>query len=76
MVKVILESWNEGLKKVSLTKLQVEKLGLSLKESKGNVDLLLDDEKVVLEVIDETLAKEFLTIATRMGVNCRIVVQK
>lgn len=73
MVKVILESWNEGLEKVSLTKLQIEKLGISLKEAKSNVDSLLDDKTIILEVYDENLAKEFLYEAGNIGVNCKLL---
>jgi hypothetical protein len=73
MAKVILESWNEGLQKVSLTKLQVEKLGLSLKESKGNVDLLMDDKIVILEIKDNNLATCFLRESEKMGVNGKII---
>lgn len=43
MAKVILDSWREGLEKISLTKLQVNMLGKTLTESKSNVDSLLDD---------------------------------
>lgn len=72
MAKVILEGWREGLKKVSLTKLQIEKLGMSLKEYKSNVDSLLEDEKIVLEIDDENLAKEFLEEAEKLGANCKL----
>lgn len=73
MAKVILESWREGLEKVSLTKLQIEKLGISLKKSKSNVDSLLEDEKIILEIDDEILAKEFLNEAEKLGVNCKFM---
>ncbi|WP_166923475.1 hypothetical protein [Flavobacterium poyangense] len=73
MAKVILESWKEGLKKISLTKLQVEKLGLSLREAKSNVDSLLEDEKIILEIDDENLANEFLREAQKIGVDCKLM---
>lgn len=73
MAKVILESWREGLEKVSLTKLQMDKLGISLKESKSNVDSLLEDEKIILEIDDENLAIEFFKEAERIGVNCKLL---
>lgn len=73
MAKVIFESWREGLEKVSLTKLQMDKLGLSLKESKSNVDSLLEDEKIILEIDDENLAREFLNEAEKIGVNCKFL---
>lgn len=73
MAKVILESWREGLEKVSLTKLQVEKLGMSLKESKNNVDSLLNNEKIVLKIINVNLAREFYNEAEKIGVNCTLI---
>ncbi|MDQ0639306.1 hypothetical protein QF042_002871 [Pedobacter sp. W3I1] len=70
MVKVILTGWREDLDKVSLTKLQMEMLGKSLKESKLNVDILLDDEEVLIEIPNLDLASEFLKEAEKIGVNC------
>ncbi|MDW8851520.1 hypothetical protein SD960_15550 [Flavobacterium sp. MMLR14_040] len=57
MAKVIMESWREGLQMVSLTKLQYEKLGLSLLESKTNADMLLEDQIIILEIEDENVAQ-------------------
>lgn len=74
MAKVILDSWREGLEKISLTKLQVNMLGKSLTESKSNVDSLLDDKKVILEIESLDLANEFLKEAEKIGVNCEIVI--
>lgn len=74
MVKIIFDSWREGLEKVSLTKLQVNLLGKSLKESKINVDSLLDDKKVIFEINDIDLASEFLKEAEKIGVNCKLIV--
>lgn len=73
MAKVILESWREGLEKISLTKLQMDKLGMSLKESKLNVDALLEDERIILEIDNEDLAREFLNEAEKIGVNCKVM---
>lgn len=73
MAKVILEGWREGLEKVSLTKLQMDKLGISLKESKSNVDSLLEDERIILEIDNEDLAREFLNEAEKIGVNCKFL---
>ncbi|SHG70993.1 hypothetical protein [Flavobacterium defluvii] len=73
MAKVIMESWREGIKMVSLTKLQHEKLGLSLLESKTNADMLLEDQIIILEIEDESVALEFLEEADRFGVNCRLL---
>ncbi|UWY28863.1 hypothetical protein N4T20_02810 [Flavobacterium sp. TR2] len=73
MTKVILESWREGLQKISLSKLQNEKLGMSLMDSKKNVDMLLDNHSIVFEIEDEIIAQEFLVEANRLGVNCKIL---
>ena len=73
MAKVILESWREGLEKISLTKLQMDKLGMSLKESKLNVDALLEDERIILEIDNEDLVREFLNEAEKIGVNCKVM---
>lgn len=74
MIKIVLVSWRYGLDKVSLSKLQVDLLGKSLIESKFNVDSLLDDKKVVLEIDNMELAKEFLKYAGEIGVNCEFLV--
>jgi hypothetical protein len=74
MAKVILDSWREGLKKVSLTKLQVNMLGKPLTESKSNVDSLLDGKKVIIEIESLDLANEFLKEAQKVGVNCELVI--
>jgi len=74
MAKVILDSWREGLEKISLTKLQVDMLGKSLRESKTNVDSLLDNKKVIIEIDNIDLANEFLKEAEKVGVNCELLI--
>ncbi|MDM1039226.1 hypothetical protein HX057_02830 [Myroides odoratimimus] len=49
-------------------------LGKSLSEAKGNVDSLLDGEKVIIEVDDMDLAQEFFNEAERIGVNCKLII--
>jgi len=73
MAKVILESWREGLLKVSLTKLQNKKLGMSLIDSKTNTDMLLEDQIIVLEIEDKIIAREFFEEAEKLGVNCKFL---
>jgi chaperonin cofactor prefoldin len=73
MAKVVLVSWSEGLQKVSLTKLQMEMLGKSLKSAKSDVDLLLDDKEVVIEVGDPDLAQAFMEAAEKIGANCKFI---
>lgn len=72
MAKIILKGWNEGLQKVSLAKLQIDLLGKSLKESKLNVDYLLDDKEVIIEIENLDLANEFIKEAEKIGVICRL----
>lgn len=73
MATIILDSWRDGFEKVSLTKLQVDMLGRSLRASKMNVDVLLDDKKVAIEIDNIDLANEFLKAAEEIGVNCRLL---
>lgn len=70
MVRVILNGWQEGIEKISLTKIQMDILGKSLSESKNNVDTLLDDKKVIFEIDSLDLATKFLKEADKIGVNC------
>lgn len=72
MTKIILCYWREGLKKVSLTKLQVELLGKSLKESKSNVDALLEGKEVIIEITSSELVDQFIEEAEKIGVNVKI----
>ncbi len=74
MVKVILYNWREGLEKVSLTKLQRDMLGKSLRESKTNVDFLLSGKNVIIEVETIDLANEFLKEANKIGVDCELLI--
>lgn len=75
MAKVIMESWREGLEKVSLTKLQNEKLRIPLVKSKSNTDMFLEGNSIVLQIEDENKAREFVEEAERIGVNCKILEQ-
>lgn len=68
MSVVIMKGWKEGLEKVSLSKLQMELLKLSLKEAKENVDALLDGKEVILDIQDDNIAKKFLYEAKQIGV--------
>ncbi|MEZ4828733.1 MAG: hypothetical protein R3C61_20975 [Bacteroidia bacterium] len=74
MAKVILKSWRNGSQKIALVKLQVDILGKSLREAKTNVDLLLSDNKVIVEINDVALAKKFLEEAENLGVYCKLEV--
>lgn len=71
-MKIKLTGWNEGLKKVSLTKLQTKHLDLSLKEAKENVDLLLEGFEIEIVVTSEENAENFINEAKEIGVICKI----
>lgn len=68
IVKLI--GWEEGMQKISLTKLQMEFFELSLKEAKTNVDKLLDGNTIEIEVKSDTKAKHFIRKASDIGVLC------
>lgn len=72
MAKVIIKGWNEGFEKVSLTKLQVNLLGKSLKESKFNVDSILEGNEVIIDIDNLDLTYKFFNEAKKLGVNCRL----
>ena len=72
MSKIIMKSWREGLKKVSLTKLQVSLLHRPLAEAKNNVDFLLEGNEVEIETDNIALAQEFKIAANSIGVDCVI----
>ncbi|AWH85151.1 hypothetical protein HYN59_08455 [Flavobacterium album] len=76
MAKVIMETWRPGLEKVSLTNIQHGMLGLGLKESKSNVDALLNGKEIVLDIADLDLAKKFLEEAEKIEVNCKLIYEK
>lgn len=59
MPKVILNGWNEGALKISMTHLQQEMLGLGLKEAKHNVDSVMKGQTIVLVVADKAIADAF-----------------
>lgn len=71
--KIVLEDWREGLKKISLTKLQVDLLGISINEAKKNVDLLLEGNKITIEIDNYSKAVIFVNQATILGANCKLL---
>lgn len=73
MVQVILYGWQNGLVKVSLTKLQMEILEISLKVAKTNTDKLLNNSTVIIEITRETQAEYFKQKAEAIGAKVRIV---
>ena len=68
--------WKEGLQKVSLTKLQITCLGLSLRESKENVDRLLEGNEVAVMGNTSESARKFVEKAKRIGVLCHLAPSK
>lgn len=72
IVRIIFLGWNEGLEKVTLIRLLKSMLGKGLKESKENVDDLLEGKEIIFEIEDEDLAYDFAQQAEDLGVKCRI----
>ena len=67
MAKVKITGWEYGLRKVELSKLQMSMIALPLKESKKNVDKILDGHEVIIEVTSQELAREFVEEVRRLG---------
>jgi len=69
-MRLKLKGWKTGMQKVSLTKLQMDYFGMSLKEAKTNVDKLLDDEEIVIKVRSNDKVQDFIKEAKQIGVLC------
>jgi hypothetical protein len=67
MALIILKGWKDGLLKISLTNLQTKMLNIGLKQSKNNVDLLLDGNTITIDVNDYDLAIKFIEEANKIG---------
>jgi hypothetical protein len=70
MTTIVLQGWQEGLKKVDLSLLQVSLLKLPLREAKANVDSLLDNQKIYLTAESTDIATTFQAKATALGAVC------
>jgi hypothetical protein len=70
MPAVIMKGWKDGMRKVDLSRLQVDLLELSLKEAKSNVDSLLNNNTIEITVKDYSIASEFVEKARDLGVLC------
>ena len=60
------------MQKVTLSHLQREILGLSLKESKMNVDQLLEGEIIIVKTEELEVAQKFIEEARKIKVICRL----
>lgn len=69
----MMTSWTDGLCKVTLTKLQMNILQISLVDSKKNVDDLLDGKPIVITTVDSKIAKDFISEAKKIGVICHYI---
>ena len=76
MKTITMTGWKEGMRKISLTQLQVKLLGLSLKASKENVDKLLEGTDVVIETNYSETAEKFVREASKIGVLCQVISSK
>lgn len=68
MAQIILEGWKEGFEKVSFTKIQMNILGKSIKESKENTDLLLEGKVIIIESENLESIKNFISEVEQIGV--------
>ena len=73
MRTIAMTGWKKGMQKISLTHLQVTLLGLSLKNSKENVDKLLEGIDVVIATNSSETAEKFVREASKIGVVCQVV---
>lgn len=73
MTLILLEGWREGMKKVSLSKIQHELLDMPLRVAKENVDRLLSGEDVTIEIENSNLAIKFKEAVDMLGVDCKII---
>ncbi|MBW8521891.1 hypothetical protein K0U91_05340 [Chryseobacterium chendengshani] len=71
-MKIILKDWKTGFEKVTLTKLQINILGISLRDAEFNVDSILNGDEVILNVEDEFLAQKFIEKISEIRVNFQI----
>jgi hypothetical protein len=72
MAKVITKGWRYGMRKIQFTKLQMQLLDKSLKESNQNMLDVLNKE-VAFEFANEQIAQAFLIRANTLGINCEII---
>lgn len=73
ITRIVFESWETGMRKISFTKLLTDKAGLSLSEAKSIKDRLVDNnETVEIEIEDQNLAVEIMKEAQNLGVKCRV----
>ena len=71
--KIEILYWEDGLKKISLTNLIREFGGLSLREGKDKVDAFVGGNRVVLEILNEKSAADFIRQAAELGAKCELV---
>ena len=73
MAKVLFKDWNNGLQKITLTKLLEQNANLNLKTAKSKTDDLLDGKTFILEIESIEKAEELMREATAVGAVCEII---
>jgi ribosomal protein L7/L12 len=73
MYRIVFTDWKPALKKVSLTRLLKELVGLSLVNAKRNVDDLLSGKQFTIVTSSESLSKKLKSEAVELGAICKIV---
>lgn len=72
MTRVIITGWEEGLKKISLSKLLQEEASLSLPQAKRNVDEVLEGGRVELTFPSSAAAMRFAAAARQLHAICEV----
>ena len=71
-VRVIVDGWNPGLRKVSLTSL-LRRYGFGLYTSKASVDGLLDGFSFYVDFLSDDSANKFSKFAEALGAKTKTV---
>ena len=65
-----IENWPDGFKLISFAKLQMDVLGIGLKEAKDNADRLMKGETIYFDISDLKIANDFIFKAAALDVVC------
>lgn len=67
MTELRISGWRPGMRKLSLTSLLRERLGLSLRDAKAAVDLVLEGREAHLHVPDEADCERLIAEIADLG---------
>ncbi len=72
MSRVIITGWEEGLKKISLSRLLQDEAGLTISQAKHAVDEVLEGRRVELTFSSSAAAERFAAAARRLHAVCDV----